>query len=472
MTQETGLRADQFHAVAEAGLGYPAATLASAMVWFNGRLMLGASAPQQQDAQDRARILAYDPTSQSWEVVFESPDLPLPLTSDLLDRALELGYVRPEADAGPAETRLARDHGVQSMVVFQGKSDANPCLYCSVMSLAGGLILRSEDGRNFAPVSASGIDNNRCLTFDGLTAFGGHLFVAASGTISRQELDRQKPPKATLYAADDPATGVWLRAAAPGFDDPANTGISALAATSRHVYAGTCNPAHGFQLWRSAAEGQAPFQWEKVLESGAWRFNHNQMVAQMIAFDGDLYLGSALPGFGEDRRNKVGPAALEVLRLRADDSWDLLVGEPRFSPDGLKVPLSTLGPGFNDPFNAAVWSFAVHDGYLYAGTRNWEATHRARNGLVKLRGGYQLWVSRDGAEWTSVLTEGNGKPVAIGIRALCSTPAGLFVGITNQASLIARQIRQHAKQQPAKDAANSGSAEDVTADSFDILLGR
>ena len=50
-------------------------------------------------------------------------------------------------------------------------------------------------------------------------------------------------------------------------------------------------------------------------------------------------------------------------------------------------------------------------------------------------GGYQLWASVDGKQWTPVLEDGRGNPVDVGIRTILSTPHGLFVGSSNHARL-------------------------------------
>ena len=456
-------QAEQFRTVASGGLGHAGSTLAHAMAWFRGRLYVGTSAPSTRGPEDRARIFAYDPDTETWETVFESPVLPL--DDRLQARAAGLSYAagggrrRDEATS----THMGRDFGVRSMTVFQGRSDPEPCLYCGTLSIWGGQILRSADGLTFEPVTEAGIDDDRQMSFRGLTALGGRLFTAPAGTITEEHIDRNLAPRAIVYVTEDPASGVWTPASAPGFGDPeGNTGVFAMTTAHGHVYAGTGSPLHGFQLWRTAAEGPAPYTWEQVLVNGAWRFNHNMTAAQMAEFNGDLYLGSGIPGFGYDRENDVGPCAAELIRVHPDKSWDLLVGEPRFTPDGLKVPLSAMGPGFNNAFNSVVWSFGVHDGILYVGTHNWEPNHWAMNGKgAPIRGGYQLWASRDGEAWTRVLDDGNGKVTSIGIRTLCSTPAGLFVGTTNHAKLIASQARMRSR---------IDLPEDELIEGFDVLV--
>ena len=432
------LDAGQFLPVATGGLGHSGSTLAHAMVWFRDALYLGASAPAARGPEDLGRINRLDPATGAWAEVYAAPVLALDEGRKARAAWLGGGVLRQRTGA------MGREVGICAMAVFQGASDAAPCLYAGTMSLWGGQVLRSEEGETFAPVMAPGNSDDSVMSVRGLTDFGGRLFALPSGTITAEGLDRERAPQATVLVSDDPASGIWTEACLPGFGDPANRGVVSLCAAQGYLYAGTANPARGFQLWRSKAEGAAPYAWERVLTDGAFRFNHNLSTAAMAEFGGDLYIGTRIPGFGHDADNDVGPAACELIRLRQDGSWDLIFGEPRFTPDGLKVPLSAMGPGLGDPYNSAIWSMAVHGGALYIGTQSWEPTDLALNGGgAPLRGGFQLWASTDGASWVPVLMDGNGSVGSTGVRALLATPVGLFLGTQNHSRLLQTQALLH-----------------------------
>ena len=437
---------DQFRTVAEAGLGHPGSTLAHSMAWFRDKLYVGTSAPTTRSPEDLARILCYAPDTGTWRTVWESPVKFL--DTRLQKRAAGLSYAAGGGKRrGRATTdRMGRDYGVRSMCVFQGKSDPHPCLYAGTMSIWGGVILRSEDGFRFKPVTAPGIEDDRVLSFRGLCALDGKLYTAPAGTITEAHIDRNLAPECLVYASDDPASGHWHRVNDPAWGDPLNTGVFAMTTAHGFVYAGTGSPARGFQLWRTdgkAEEGALP-EWERVLTDGAWRYNLNLTVAQMHAFKGDLYVGTGITGFGYDKENDVGPSAAELIRVHPDGSWDLIAGDLRLTPDGLKVPLAAMGEGFSNPYNSVVWSFGVHDDTLYLGMHNWEPNAWAMAGQPdRMAGGYQLWASRDGEDWTMILDQGGGKHSSIGIRSICSSPKGLFIGTTNHAKLLARQAQMH-----------------------------
>lgn len=466
--------AERFRPVARGGLGHPASTIAHAMAWFDGRLLVGTTAPAMRSAEDRGRILAYDPAAdpditgapEAWQTRFAAPLVTPDDRIDVVDVQLADGPMTRLRRRGPPPDKVGRDFGIRSMTVFQGRSDPAPCLYAGTLSLWGGRVLRSADGRRFEPVTQPGMGDPRVLSFRGLTALDGRLFTAPAGTVDGQTMDRNLAPETMVFVSEDPASGQWQPACAPGFGDPANRGVFALGAAHGHLYAGTANPLRGFQLWRTDAAGTPPYRWTRVLTDGAFRYTPNLCTAQMAEFDGALYVGSGLPGFGYDKQHDIGPAAAELLRVHPDGSWDLLAGEPRFTPDGLKVPLSARGPGLDDPYNSVVWTMGAHDGALYLGMHSWEPYASALGQAGQATGGpgspdghvpgYQLWASRDGVDWTMVLQASPEMAGDAGLRTLLTTPAGLFLGSSNHTRLMQLLSSLRGQEDPALDDAPAG----------------
>jgi hypothetical protein len=169
----------------------------------------------------------------------------------------------------------------------------------------------------------------------------------------------------------------------------------------------------------------------------------------MCVFGDALYVGSGIQNGGFDLAHNVGPGASELIRIYPDDSWELLVGEARKTPQGYLEPLSNFGPGFDNPFNGYFWRMAEHEGWLYLGSFNWSALlaflpptgqdpQREKivrwlgvQNVMKFQGGFDLFRSRDGVNWSPVTTSGFGNPYNYGARNLVSTPHGLFVGAAN-----------------------------------------
>lgn len=433
------------------------------MAYFRGSLYVGTSCPNVTGADDAPRILRYLSDAGKWQTVYEPPIIDPSVRSHVPDRQIlnqaRRGGLRNRAQGRGRGGKVPRDSGYRSMCVFQGSSDAEPALYVGAMCRTGGLLLRSIDGENFCPVGEPGLGNSDVYSLRGLTSLGGRLFAAPAGTVTDEYLDRNVAPAVKVYVSDDPASGVWAEASESHFGDPANVAIYSLCTAHGHVYAGTANPERGFQLWRTSGEGDPPFAWEPVVVDGAHAFNHNLAVTAMAEFKGALYVGSGITGFGRDKVHDVGPASAELIRVHRDGSWDLIAGRMRFTTEGLKVPLSLLGPGLGDFYNSVVWAIGAHDGALYLGTHQWEAFRSLELNADDILGGYQLWATEDGEQWELLIDDGNGNPAELGIRTLASTPLGLFVGTHNQSRLLKLLGR---RKRP----------ELAFEEGFEVLLGR
>ena len=429
----------RFRVLASGGAGRAEDASAQCMAFFRGALYLGTAGANLAASGDPPRILRLSEPTGGWEAVYQSPLVEPTARSSVPDRRI-VGHIQNGA-AADLEQRLvdgkvARDVGYRSMCVFQGASDPEPALYVSSMSRAGGVLLRSRNGGIFEQVGEAGFGNPDAYSLAGLTAFGGRLFAVPAGTVSNDSVDPILPPEAKIYVSADPAAEGWREASETAFGDPRNVGITALGVAHSHLYAGTINPERGFQLWRTEAAGEPPYNWELVASDGAGAFNHNLIATAMTEFNGALYVGSGITGFGYDVVDDVGPASAELMRVHPDGSWDLIAGRMRFTEDGLKVPLSLLGPGLGDLYNSAVGALAVHDGALYLGTHQWEAVRGLDTDAEQLVGGYQLWASDNGEDWQVVVDDGGGNPAALGVTALASTPIGLFAGTHNQSEFL------------------------------------
>lgn len=396
------------------GLGAPGERIFSGLAWFDGALYLASSARKPEGV---ARIHRRLPSGE-WTTVYESPPLPL-------------------GDG----TRVSRDYAVTTLDVLQAPGDAAPCLYAGTASVLGGQILRSEDGETFARASPHGLDNDTRLSVDQLAVYGDRLFAVTRGTITDEAHEPRWSPEPVIHVAlpaqegDAAGEAAWVPACLPGFGDLTNLEVATLTLAHGVLYASTINPAQGFQLWCTKAEGQPPYSWERVLTRGAWRYALNMEVTAAVAFDGALWLGTGLPGRGHDATHDVGPGAAELIRVAADGSWEIVTGEMRFTPDGLKVPQAAMSPGFHNDFNAAVAALCVHDGRLYAGTANWEPRHITEQPVEEgarapdLAGGAELWHSADGETWARIEADAVADPAAIRIGHIAGHPDAAREGL-------------------------------------------
>lgn len=439
-----GLRAGDFERIATAGFGDGRNAYAHSAAWFDGRLYVGTTRdnlclvaarnplrlrcwpvrcedPPDPDGH-RAEIWRYDPRDGRWARVYRAP---------LVTR-----------DGEPAP----RDIGYRGMATFAAAGDAREALYVGTWSATGARVLRSQDGDSFVELGEPGLGLPGTVCLRTLVAFRGRLYTSPVARAGRGPNEAESP---VVLETTDPASGSWRAVSLPGFGDPNNVAVFELQVFDGHLYAGTINYATGFQLWKTRAEGRAPYRWTRVLAAGAFRGVTNETVVSLCPFGDALYVGTGICGGGYNRHQRIGPAAAELLRVYPDDTWELLVGEPRLTPDGLKVPLSGLGPGFDNFFNGYVWRMAVYEGWLYAGTYNWAVflpylffdrfpeplvrLVRERGGVAAAAefGGGELWRSRDGVRWVPVTRDGFGTPFNFGIRTLVPTSTGLFAGTAN-----------------------------------------
>jgi SAM-dependent methyltransferase len=252
-----------------------------------------------------------------------------------------------------------------------------------------------------------------------------------------------------VLCTSDPASGNWELSSMPLFGDRTNSSIFDMVVCGDYLYSGAFNLRHGFQIYRTTAEGTPPHHWEKVLDLGADRGALNQSAISMTEFRGALYVGTCIQNSGFDPVYQVGPAAGEVLRIYPDKTWDLLVGEPRMTRQGLKIPSSGMRAGFDNPLAGYIWRMTVHDDTLYVGTCDNSAFVPFSKGdrwpqharflldspfmerYMSLVGGCELWRTTDGNAWTPITRNGFGNPYNLGIRTLISTRVGLFVGTAN-----------------------------------------
>ncbi|MCA0045079.1 hypothetical protein [Celeribacter litoreus] len=344
--------------------------------------------------------------------------------------------------------KLPREVGYRGMCVFKGESDDEEHLYVATFTPARGFgtrIYRTSDGDNYEEIPMPDGFDRSIITLRLIVPHKGWLFTSPTGKAGGEV---NTSGNAIIYGTKDPAKGEWKEINTPGFGRAKNIGIFEMIGCGDYLYAGTGNP-DGYEIWRTKVEGEPPFNWECVVEKGAYRGPLNQGVASFTTLNGIVYAGGGIQHGGIDRANGLGPAGPELIRIHEDGSWDLLVGTERQTPVGYKKPLSGYSPGFDNLFNGYFWQMETHEGWIYVGTFDWTVMIRyseddnwpmpfrkmieryGMENLIKLRAGAELYRSRDGENWLPVTTQGFGNEFNYGIRTFQSTPIGLAVGFVN-----------------------------------------
>ena len=365
-----------------------------ASAWFQGWLYLGVSAyPVDPGHSGHALLLRHRLRESGWEQVHSSP--------------IESPWLQQNGQ----RRRFALELGWRALTVLPDPDQATPTLYALRLGLRAPALLHSSDGTHFQEQPNPGpTAQGPCIALRGCS---GQVFA-----ISVAAAHDRGCAAAPLWMCRDPRQPDWQPASAPGFGDPDNRTLDGLQVFNGQLYAATGNPDYGFQLWKSTVRGQPPFAWEQVLREGALRYSRNPRVETLVVFKDALYLGTRA---ARADATLPGDAGAEIIRVLADDRWELVMGTPRFSPLGLQVPLSSHGPGFGDARNPRITRLAATSEALYA------ALGRYRDPADMPTASAPLWKSVDGESWQGLFPPGCDSPAAGDPRILQATPHGLVI---------------------------------------------
>ena len=399
---------------------------------FYGRAVLSGQCPDPHPPSQSlgAEIWRYTPETEEWERVFKSPN------------SIPVGF----DNSGNPTVFTAREVGFRSMEVFM-EPDGTEALYVGGVTSGSVFdpvpfrpegfppprLLRTEDGINWDPVPQDGgtflgeigrttIDSEtRFRSFRALKAYKGKLFANLSDLIG----------SGVIIASENPSQGndAWQQVSPERSEFP----VWDLSVYNNSLYVTTGKTVQqdpslpGYAVYRTDAEGEPPYTFIPIITDGGFQPDPKLRAPNGLSFaefKGQLYVGTNRP--------------TELIRINPDDSWDLVVGEPRDTPQGYKAPISGFGNGFGSVFNGHFWRMASHDGYLYLGTWDWSALIQDQplfhpfDLYFTPQYGFDLFRSDDGIHWTAVTRTGMGVPYNIGVRTLESTPAGLFLGTAGE----------------------------------------
>ena len=429
------------------GFGDPDNNLAWSMQWWNGKLFVGTNrswfctsiassarkvlfpllawlypptdpdmecAEAWEDMSLQAEIWRWTPETNVWDLVYRSPaDVPNTTYPGKFS-AREVGFRGMGLFTDPDGTEAMYVTSTWSGMVNDGATPPR--------------ILRSTDGETFLPVPqdpGTFLGDFNKSSMRGILTYDDRFFVIA-GTIQGQ---------GALWEADDPSGGN------DNFRQVSPVGISIwdFNTFNGYLYVGIREESPAFQpksgragsdakdeielgysVAKTLAVGDPPYTFETVIPKGAYLPEPSQTIVSIVPHEGLLYVGCDKPA--------------EMIRIYPDDSWDLVVGTPRDSPDGWKYPLSGMDAGFGVSSNVHIWRMQVHRGILYAGTM--DQTTRLRKyelyeEAVKNWGGFDLYRTQDGWFWQPLTTTGFGEMFQSGIRTFASTPYGIFFGSNN-----------------------------------------
>ena len=202
------------------------------------------------------------------------------------------------------------------------------------------------------------------------------------------------------------------------------------------LYVGVEDLSRGFEVLKADVSGTPPYTYQPVIRYGGYsgppnendRDERNVEVLSMKEFQGRLYVG----GNGVVSLSAGRPA--ELLRVNADDTWDLVAAKARETEAGPKIPISGMDAGFNNPNNNHMWRMEVFDDNLYVGTFDSSTLEKENPNTpqsVRDNMGFDLYQTSDGARFSAITTTGLDDKLNFGVRSFAATPYGLFIGTAN-----------------------------------------
>lgn len=223
------------------------------------------------------------------------------------------------------------------------------------------------------------------------------------------------------------------------------------------MYAGTGSPSitgtqQQYGVWYTDGSGSPPFTWNSVIINGGFAQNLiADFAMSMEIYTDPTYCLSSCLYVGTDRPNemvRIHPDTTgqvqSYLNGNADpnNSWDLIVGNPRTVPSGQPnaglyiAPLSGIGQYFDNGFTGHFWRMGVGSQGLYMGTWDQSTDNDVLNPnlgpIWSQEYGTDLWRSADGVHWTFISKVGLGDGNNTGSRSFAATPFGLFMGTARE----------------------------------------
>ena len=412
-----------------------------------------------RDLPLQAEIWRYTPETATWERVFQSPN-----------NARSLRYPR---------TLTARDAGFRNLIAFT-EPDGTEALYA--LGITSELIfpnigpprlLRTTDGAHWAPVpqdrgTVLGDLGQGQANLRAAEVYKGRLYMVAGDLLGAGRL---------LESADKDGNPTNPKDGNNSFRfvTPPEMEVYELATYHGYLYLGLKTD-EGYAVVKTDATGTPPYTFTTVVDKGGYAgvllppgdflsntlgpdaaaivdtwasFNLTDLLnlATLLGGDSapspDLFVSASVVSMYvyKDSLYAGTHKPAQLLRINPDDSWDVIVGKPRETPAGWKVPLSGLGSGFDYGSTNHIHRMGEHQGKLYVSTNDgtgilWDMVVGEEPPFVNaflglnLRG-FDLYVTEDGEQFTLLTLTGFDHPFDNVMRVFASSPFGLFGGTIN-----------------------------------------
>jgi hypothetical protein len=330
--------------------------------WFEGRLYLCLLRHDADHERELRRVLRWDPGTGRW--------------TDVYAHSLSGGHHGRKTFSKESEPDDARRFSTEIVVVPHVNGvERIQCVFESPHGRHCLGLTDAETGR----VQATA-DTRSARRFLRWQVHEGVIFAVI------EQIDGSKSLIRATIEKDD---STWERVPCPD----AKGSVSGLVSFHGHLLIAVDNERRGFGLWKLAngiQNGAEPV-WEPVLLTGAGRYLLSANVQALAVWEDSLYIvaGVSTEEISAKYKKKYQASGFELLRLYEDEDWDLIIGTPRFSSQGIKVPLA--GCVFEEWLAPCFLSFLAGSSELFLCTKS--------------ELGFQAWASSDGERWESVWSE-------------------------------------------------------------------
>jgi hypothetical protein len=331
------------------------------------------------------------------------------------------------------------------------------------------IIVKSADGVNWTPLQS------------GIEGTSTRAMIVYRGTLCMGVLGNPSSGETLLYASNDPEREGWALVNTQGDPDRnPRGGIVTMASFNGHLYVAT-SPVGGFEVWRTEGAEPRTNGWKLVVDKGAGD-GLNEIPLSMGVFGNHIYVGTAITiaiASVDPARRFVPPKPFDLIRINAEDKWEVIVGGEPVLPTEPVTGRRNIGKypsGFGDISNGYCWQLKQFGNRFYLGTWDWSdllppilsslATVNRELPLSIITGmenpaqimntgkeynlepllallkeslgdfftamGFDLYVSDDGVNWFTVSVNGFDNPYNYGLRnILGSTDGNLYFGTAN-----------------------------------------
>ncbi len=466
---------------------------------------IGDCTPDYHDLPLQAEIWQYNPATNLWTNVFESENslTTIDNSGNQVSTARDIGFrgLTLATEPGCSGPCAIYAGGVTSGEIFECHPPNITTGCVPQGSFPPPRILRSTNGVNWSPLYQNGTlstvqgqgsvwtpctNTTQTCFLGSLTSTGDYTTPSYPQYSIRSAAQLCSQPGPSMSCAQDgtlffqvgdfPGVGRAF-ANAPGAN-PAlgdNCGLATCFAYAsppteqlpmwilenfnNYLYAGTGSPAitgtqQQYGVWSTDGSGTAPYTWNPIIIDGGFAANLiADFAMSMEIFTDPAYCPTGCLYVGTDRPNEMvrihpdttGQVAVYFgtpPTLDPNDSWDLIVGNPRTipasQPNGNEyvAPLSGIGQYFDNGFTGHFWRMGVGSQGLYLGTWDQSTDNYFQNptlgALWSQEYGTDLWRSPDGVNWTFVSKTGMGDGNNTGTRSSAATPFGLFMGTARE----------------------------------------